>query len=102
MGNPCAMDALRDICEEYGLILIEDCCEAGAKHDDQHVGTFGMGGSYSFFFSHHMTTMEGGMVTCRDADQADELRVLRLHGWSRGLQNRVADGGSRSIHAIFS
>ncbi len=92
MGNPCAMDALQAICEEYGLLLIEDCCEAlGAKHDDQHVGTFGLGGSYSFFFSHHMTTMEGGMVTCVDQEQADELRVLRAHGWSRGLQNRVAD-----------
>ncbi len=92
MGNPCAMDALSAICDEYGLLLIEDCCEAlGAKHGDQHVGTFGLGGSYSFFFSHHMTTMEGGMVTCRDEAQADELRVLRAHGWSRGLQNQVAD-----------
>lgn len=92
MGNPCAMDAIRAFCNEHDLLLIEDCCEAlGAKFDDQHVGTFGLGGSFSFFFSHHMTTMEGGMVTCTSEEQADELRVLRAHGWSRGLQNQVAD-----------
>ncbi|WP_153557929.1 DegT/DnrJ/EryC1/StrS family aminotransferase [Roseimaritima sediminicola] len=102
MGNPCAMDAVRKLCNEYGLLLIEDCCEAlGAQHDGQHVGTFGLGGSYSFFFSHHMTTMEGGMVTCVDQHHADQLRVLRAHGWSRGLQNQATGAAEIDSRYLF-
>lgn len=84
MGNPCCMAELQQICHEHNLLLIEDCCEAlGTKFNGQHVGTFGLGGSFSFFFSHHMTTMEGGMVTCGNDEDADALRTLRAHGWSR-------------------
>ncbi len=87
MGNPCDMAAITQICEEHDLLLIEDCCESlGAYDSGKHVGTFGLGGTFSFFFSHHMTTMEGGMVICGTDEDAEALRVLRAHGWSRGLQ----------------
>ncbi|MEE2938704.1 MAG: DegT/DnrJ/EryC1/StrS family aminotransferase [Planctomycetota bacterium] len=84
MGYPCDMTEVKKVCDEYGLLLIEDCCESiGARHAGHHVGNFGIGGTFSFFFSHHMTTMEGGMVICGNDEDAEALRVLRAHGWSR-------------------
>ena len=86
MGNPCNMTRLMDVAERHDLVVLEDCCEAlGAAWGGQKVGTFGLAGAYSFFFSHHITTMEGGMVFTGDADVAEQLRLLRAHGWSRYL-----------------
>ncbi len=86
MGNPCQMDRVLEIARAHDLIILEDCCEAlGAEWNGCKVGNFGIGGSFSFFFSHHMTTMEGGMVTCRDGETADQLKVLRAHGWLRNV-----------------
>ncbi|MCL4107126.1 UNVERIFIED_CONTAM: hypothetical protein GTU68_039118 [Idotea baltica] len=86
MGSPCDMAELNSICDEYDLLLIEDCCESiGASYDGKHVGNFGLGGTFSFFFSHHMTTMEGGMIICGNDEEAEALRVLRAHGWSRAV-----------------
>lgn len=86
MGNPCEMDRILPLAKAHQLLILEDCCEAlGAEWDGRKVGNFGIGGSFSFFFSHHMTTMEGGMVTCRDGETADQLKVLRAHGWLRNV-----------------
>jgi CDP-6-deoxy-D-xylo-4-hexulose-3-dehydrase len=88
MGNPVDMDRLQAICERHDLLLIEDCCESlGAKWRGQGVGTFGLAGTFSFFFSHHLTTMEGGMILTTDPDLAERYRLLRAHGWSRNLRN---------------
>ena len=63
LGNSCDYAKLIEICREYDLMLIEDNCEAmGAKFHDKYCGTVGLAGSFSFFFSHHIQTMEGGMV----------------------------------------
>jgi CDP-6-deoxy-D-xylo-4-hexulose-3-dehydrase len=87
MGNPCDMDRVVSICERHDLVLFEDCCESlGASWRGRPVGSFGAAGSYSFFFSHHITTMEGGMVVTDDAALADVLRRLRAHGWSRNAK----------------
>ena len=87
MGNPCDMDAVLRICRANDLVLIEDCCESlGARFGGQSVGTFGTAGTFSFFFSHHITTMEGGMITCDDAELSDLFRLLRAHGWSRNAR----------------
>jgi CDP-6-deoxy-D-xylo-4-hexulose-3-dehydrase len=87
MGNPVDMDRVRDICARHGLLLIEDCCESlGAAWNGQGVGTFGEASAFSFFFSHHMTTMEGGMILTQSADLAERFRLLRAHGWSRNLR----------------
>ncbi len=87
MGNPCDMDRLDAICRKHGLMLIEDCCEAlGAKFDGKCVGTFGVASSYSFFFSHHMTPMEGGAILCRGEELSDLFRLLRAHGWARNAK----------------
>lgn len=88
MGNPVNMERVEDICRRYDLLLIEDCCESlGAMWNGKEVGTFGVGGAFSFFFSHHMTTMEGGMILTKDPDLAERYRLLRAHGWSRNLRN---------------
>jgi CDP-6-deoxy-D-xylo-4-hexulose-3-dehydrase len=89
MGNTPDMDAILEIADDTGSLLLEDCCEAlGTSWDGASVGTIGQAGTFSFFFSHHITTMEGGMVLTRDADLAERLRLLRAHGWSRNLLHR--------------
>jgi len=86
MGNPCAMDRIMALAKKHNLVVIEDCCEAlGAVFDGRKVGNFGIGGSFSFFFSHHLTTMEGGIICCPDTKTAEQLRILRAHGWLRNV-----------------
>ncbi len=86
-GNPCDMTATLDLCRRRNLILIEDCCEAlGAAYDGKPVGSFGRVGTFSFYFSHHMTTLEGGISVTNDFELAEVMRVLRAHGWVRDMR----------------
>ena len=88
MGNPCDMDRILAIAKAHNLLIIEDCCEAlGAEWDGVKVGNFGVAASYSFFFSHHMTTMEGGMIACSTAEIAEQTKILRAHGWLRNVDS---------------
>ena len=73
-------------------MVIEDNCESlGATYNGKAAGTFGVMGTSSFFFSHHMSTMEGGMVTTDDEELYHVMLCLRAHGWTRNLpkHNRV-------------
>jgi len=89
LGNSTPMRALLDVVAERDLILIEDTCESlGSRWNGQYLGTLGELGTYSFYYSHHITTGEGGMVVCNDAADHDLLVCLRAHGWSRPLSNR--------------
>tara|TARA_R110000868_G_scaffold47749_3_gene156110 strand:+ start:763 stop:1920 length:1158 start_codon:yes stop_codon:yes gene_type:complete len=87
LGNSCEYKKLNELAEKHNLILIEDNCESlGAISDtDAYTGTIGLMGSFSFFFSHHLQTMEGGMIACQSKDDADFIRSLRAHGWCRDL-----------------
>lgn len=70
--------------QKNGLVLINDVCESlGSWSEDLHAGTSGVASSFSFYFSHHITTMEGGGVATNDSKYADDLRSMRSHGWSR-------------------
>ena len=82
LGNPFDAAGLAPLCEERGLVLIEDCCDAlGSTLGGRPVGTFGQLATYSFYPAHHMTTGEGGAVC---ADGADWVRALRsLREWGR-------------------
>lgn len=94
LGNPNDFDALQQLCTERGLVLLEDNCEAlGATFGGRAAGTFGLMGTYSTFFSHHISTMEGGMVVTDDEVLDHHLRSLRAHGWTRDLphHNHVHD-----------
>ena len=86
LGNSCDYAKIIGLCKEYNLLLIEDNCESmGAKYHNSYTGTIGLAGSFSFFFSHHIQTMEGGMVLCKNKDDADYMRSMRAHGWVRDL-----------------
>jgi CDP-6-deoxy-D-xylo-4-hexulose-3-dehydrase len=86
LGNSCDFDRLIEICRKHNLMLIEDNCESmGAKYNGQYTGSIGLAGSFSFFFSHHIQTMEGGMVLTDSKDDADYMRSMRAHGWVRDL-----------------
>lgn len=86
LGNPNNFELLFDICQKYNLLLIEDNCEAlGAKYNNKYTGTFGIAGSFSFFYSHHICTMEGGMVVTDDKELYEYMLSLRAHGWTRNL-----------------
>jgi len=92
LGNPCDMDQILEIAESHQLLIIEDCCEAlGSEWDGTKVGNFGWGGTFSFFFSHHIVTMEGGMIACKDIGIADDLKILRAHGWLRNVDPEYCD-----------
>lgn len=70
--------------QDAGVIILEDCCEAhGARHAGMKVGSVGLAGTFSFYFGHHMSTVEGGMISTYDRDLADRLRLIRAHGLSR-------------------
>lgn len=87
LGNPCQLQELKNLCEEKNIILLEDNCESlGAiETNNKLAGTFGTMGSFSFFFSHHLQTMEGGMVVTDDDDLVDYLKSIRAHGWVRDV-----------------
>ncbi len=88
-GNPCDMDAITDICTRRNLILIEDCCEAlGAYYNGIPVGKFGRVGTFSFYYSHHMTTLEGGITVTDDFELSELMRILRAHGWTREVEDK--------------
>ena len=86
-GNPCDMGALMRVVRRRELVLLEDACESlGASWRGKAVGSFGRAGTFSFYFSHHITTLEGGMVVTDDFELAEALRVLRAHGWVREMK----------------
>ena len=89
MGNPADLSAITQIANEHGLVVIEDCCESlGTRVNGHHVGSQSFGGTFSFFFSHHICTMEGGMIITSDKETAERVRLLRAHGWARNLKNK--------------
>ncbi|MHB1287581.1 MAG: DegT/DnrJ/EryC1/StrS family aminotransferase, partial [Leptospirales bacterium] len=86
LGNPCALDVLRTFCDRHGLILFEDNCESmGATLNGKQCGTFGDIGTFSFFFSHHISTMEGGIAITNDTETCHLMRSIRAHGWTRDI-----------------
>lgn len=92
MGNPCEMDRIQEIAQKHKLLIFEDCCEAlGASYDGKKVGTFGIASAFSFFASHHISTLEGGMIFSSYPNFLDTCRLMRAHGWARDLRGRAFD-----------
>ncbi|MGB0683276.1 MAG: DegT/DnrJ/EryC1/StrS family aminotransferase [Magnetovibrionaceae bacterium] len=86
LGNPAEMQVIRDFADAHDLYLFEDNCEsADASLNGKKCGTFGDVNTFSFFFSHHIATMEGGMVLTDDLETYHLLKSLRAHGWTRDL-----------------
>lgn len=90
LGRTPAMQSYLDFCRREGLVLLEDACESLGSYDGKtHVGNFGMMGSFSLYFSHHLSTIEGGVVVTSDSFLYDDLISLRSHGWIRGRSDRA-------------
>lgn len=86
LGSASDLTRLKNLAEQKGILLLEDNCESlGAKLDGKFTGTFGLMGTHSSFFSHHINTMEGGWVTTDNEEVYQILKSLRAHGWSREL-----------------
>ena len=86
LGNPAALDIIRDFADKHDLYFMEDNCEsAGAELNGKKAGTFGDLNTYSFFFSHHITTIEGGLILTDDEELYHLMLSLRAHGWTRDL-----------------
>lgn len=89
LGNPSNLRELQSICEQNSLYLLEDNCESmGARVDAKYTGTFGVCGTFSTFFSHHICTMEGGLVITDHPKLYEILLSLRSHGWIRDLPEK--------------
>jgi CDP-4-dehydro-6-deoxyglucose reductase, E1 len=86
LGNPAALDVMRRFADERGLYFIEDNCESmDAELGGKKAGTFGHLSTFSSFFSHHISTMEGGIVTTDDRELFELVKSMRAHGWVRDL-----------------
>lgn len=91
LGNPNDFAQIEKMIGDRNIVLIEDNCESmGATFHGKQAGTFGVMGTFSSFFSHHISTMEGGLVVTDDEELFQILLSLRAHGWTRNLpQNNL-------------
>ncbi len=97
LGNPNDFRRIQQIIGDRNIVLMEDNCESmGATYEGKQAGTFGVMGTFSSFFSHHISTMEGGMIVTDDEELHQILLSLRAHGWTRNLpkQNLVCSDKS--------
>jgi CDP-6-deoxy-D-xylo-4-hexulose-3-dehydrase len=86
LGNPNNFDKIYEMIKDKKIIILEDNCESmGAEYKEKQAGTFGIMGTFSTFFSHHIATMEGGLVVTNDEELYHILLSLRAHGWTRNL-----------------
>jgi CDP-4-dehydro-6-deoxyglucose reductase, E1 len=86
LGNPAALDVIRAFCDAHNLVLFEDNCESlGASLNGRFCGTFGHLNTFSTFYSHHISTMEGGILATDDTELDHLARAIRNHGWARDL-----------------
>ena len=89
LGHVCNMKKIIKICKKHNLILIEDNCESiGAKYENKFSGTFGKFSSISMYQSHHISSVEGGMILTNENYYADILRSMRSNGWLREVKNK--------------
>jgi CDP-6-deoxy-D-xylo-4-hexulose-3-dehydrase len=89
LGNVCDMSIIKEIAIRKNLLVMEDCCEAhGAEFKGKKVGTMGDIGTFSFFLSHHITTIEGGIIVTNNESLHELSKALRAFGWIRDLKLR--------------
>ena len=105
LGNSNDFDAIKNIIENKNIILLEDNCESlGAKYNNKYTGTFGLMGTFSTFYSHHICTMEGGVILTDDEELYHILISLRAHGWTRNLpkNNKVFNKSNNEFNESFN
>jgi len=88
LGNCSNIKKITNFAKKNKIYLIEDTCEAlGSRYASRYLGTFGDFGTYSFYYSHQITSGEGGMIVCKTKEDYNLLYTLRSHGWDRELYN---------------
>jgi dTDP-4-amino-4,6-dideoxygalactose transaminase len=102
-GRPCDMDAIMAIAAKYDLKVIEDCAHAiETEYHGKKVGTFGDLGCLSFYVTKNIVTGEGGMVITDNAEYADKIKVLGLHGMSKDAWKRFSDEGYKHYQVVYA
>ncbi len=104
LGNPNDFDKISSIISTKDILVLEDNCESlGAEFNNKKAGTFGIMGTFSSFFSHHIATMEGGMIAVNDEELYHILLSLRAHGWTRNLpkKNQVSNKSSNAFSESY-
>jgi len=105
LGNPAELIKLKQICKNHNLYLIEDNCESmGATLNNKYAGTYGICGTFSTFFSHHISTMEGGMIVTDDKELYHIMLAMRSHGWTRHLpsKNTIYEKSENDFYDSFN
>jgi CDP-6-deoxy-D-xylo-4-hexulose-3-dehydrase len=98
LGNPNDFDAIENLISGRDIIILEDNCEAmGASFGGKKTGSFGVVGSFSTFFSHHISTMEGGIVVTDNEEIYQIMLCLRAHGWTRNLPSTNSICGKKNV-----
>jgi len=86
LGFSPRMNEIVELCNKYDVILLEDNCESlGTEYDNKKLGNFGLMTSFSTYFGHHISTIEGGVVSTNDEEMNNILLSIRSHGWDRDL-----------------
>lgn len=104
LGNPMDLRKLREICDQNDLFFFEDNCESmGASQDGKQAGTSGDISSFSTFFSHHISTIEGGFCLTDDHELYEKMLALRAHGWTRDLEseNHLEEKTGKNFDDMF-
>jgi CDP-6-deoxy-D-xylo-4-hexulose-3-dehydrase len=93
LGHSIDMDELIGLCDRYGVMLVEDACEALGTTSvrGKSLGSYGLMGTYSFYYGHQISTIEGGMLITNDKEISIVSRSLRAHGWSRDVDHATAE-----------
>ncbi len=103
LGNSPDIEKIQNFAKSNNIFLIEDTCEAlGSKFKSKYLGTFGDFGTYSFYYSHQITSGEGGMIVCKTKEDYDLLYTLRSHGWDRGLNSSKKKNNFNFINSGFN
>ncbi len=104
LGNPSELIQIRALADKHRLFMVEDNCESmGAEVEGRQAGTFGDVGTFSSFFSHHISTMEGGMSVTGSEELRQVMTSLRAHGWTRELpdENYVHNKSGEAFDDLF-
>lgn len=112
LGLDSSIESIIQICKEKNILVIEDTCESlGSEVNRKKLGSFGIASSFSFYFGHHISTIEGGMVCTNDKELGDIIKMIRSHGWDRDLDeyakfqyrssNNIKDESMSSIYTFY-
>ena len=103
LGNSSNIKKIASLAKSKNIFLIEDTCEAlGSKYNSKYLGTYGDFGTYSFYYSHQITSGEGGMIVCDSKDDYELIYSLRSHGWDRGLKKSSQNNHFNFINSGFN